>query len=55
MTKLNNKDKISSPNDSHPKIIESEDRKILEKKPPNERILFFNIIENDNEMESKND
>ena len=44
----NHKNTIS--NNSHPKIIDSEEKEIAEKKPPNNRIVYFNLVEeNDNE------
>ena len=33
--------------DDHPRITGSEDKKILEKKPPNDKILYYKITEND--------
>ncbi len=42
---LNEKDANKEVDNSHPKIILSENKKIQEKKPPNENILHFNIEE----------
>ena len=33
--------------DDYPRITSFEDKKILEKKPPNDKILYHNIAEND--------
>ena len=44
-----NKDSIS--NSSYPKIVDSEDKKISEQKPPNDKILYFNIVK---EIETAN-
>lgn len=38
----NKKDSIS--NNSHPKIIDLEDKQISEQKPPNDKILYFDIV-----------
>ena len=35
--------------EKHPKIIETEEKEILQKKPPNDKILYFeNADKNDN-------
>ena len=39
--------------DYHPVIIESEDKEILEMKPPNDKILQYNILESATEEEEK--
>lgn len=42
---MNEKDANQEVDNSHPQIILSENKKIQEKKPPNEKILYFNIEE----------
>jgi len=42
---MNEKDANKEVDNSHPKIILSENKKIQEMKPPNEKILYFNIEE----------
>lgn len=48
---VNENHKNTNSNDSHPKIIDSEEKEISEQKPPNDKIVYFNLIEeNDNEI-----
>ncbi len=42
---MNEKDANQEADNSYPQIILSESKKIQEKKPPNEKILYFNIEE----------
>ena len=42
---MNEKDANHEADNSHPQIILSENKKIQERKPPNEKILYFNIEE----------
>ena len=37
----------------HPTIIETEDKEIPEQMPPNDKIIFFNIVENKEENNSE--
>ncbi len=48
---MNEKNEKITPNETNPKIIYSKDKKILKQKPPNDKILYFNIVE---EIENKN-
>ncbi|UCC19037.1 MAG: hypothetical protein JSV62_13160 [Promethearchaeota archaeon] len=52
---MSEKKKESLSNNSHPKIIDSKDQKIIERKPPSDKILYFNLIKNDNSIKSKNE
>lgn len=50
---MNENHKNTSPNNSHPKIIDSEEKEISQQRPLNERIVSFTLVEksdnNDNE------
>jgi len=48
---LDEKDEDSQPHDKEPTIISSEDQEIKEKKPPNDNIIYYKIIENDKNSE----
>jgi hypothetical protein len=50
---MNEEHKDSISNNSHPKIIDSEDKKISEQKPPNDKILYFNIVKENDTTNSK--
>lgn len=50
---MNEEHKDSISNNSHPKIIDSEDKKISEQKPPNDKILYFNIVKETETVNSK--
>ena len=52
---MSEKEKESLSNNSHPKIIHSEDKEILEGKPPNDKILYFNLVKNNSNIDSKNE
>ncbi|MHA2038625.1 MAG: hypothetical protein ACW972_05930 [Promethearchaeota archaeon] len=43
---MNEKNKNLEKN-HHPKIIESEEKEIEERKPPNDKIISFNLINKD--------
>ncbi|MFX1419421.1 MAG: hypothetical protein ACFE9N_10920 [Promethearchaeota archaeon] len=51
---MSKKEKNSLSNDSHPRIIDSKDKKIIEQKPPSEKIIYFNIVKN-NDIKSENE
>jgi len=38
-------------NDSFPKIISTEEKEIKKQKPPNNKILQFNLVEEDKEQD----
>ena len=43
--------KDSEDEDYHPMIVGTEDKEIMEKKPPNDKILQYNILEKKSEEE----
>ena len=51
--KLNEKKKNSISKTPHPIIIETEEKEIPDQKPPNEKILYFNLVEKKEKIESK--
>ncbi|MFX1301994.1 MAG: hypothetical protein ACFE9X_01425 [Promethearchaeota archaeon] len=50
---MNEKEEKTLSNSPPPKIIDSEDKEILEKRPPSEKILYFNLIKNDITLKEK--
>ena len=36
--------------ETSPKVIDSEDKEIAEQKPPNDRILYFNLVGENNDL-----
>ncbi len=52
---MNEKEEKSLSNSPPPKIIDSEDKKILEQRPPSEKILYFNLVKNENIIKSKDE
>ncbi len=44
-----NEKNTNSEKDHHPIIIESEEKEIQEQKPPNDKIISFNLINKDSE------
>ncbi len=41
---MSDKEENSEPNDHEPTIIGTEDQKIIEQKPPNDKIVHYKII-----------
>ncbi|MFW9865509.1 MAG: hypothetical protein ACFFEN_05355 [Candidatus Thorarchaeota archaeon] len=51
---MNENHNNTTPNNSPPKIIDSKEKEISEQKPPNDKIVYFNLVEeNDNESYEK--
>ncbi|MFX1571458.1 MAG: hypothetical protein ACFFB0_01815 [Promethearchaeota archaeon] len=44
---MDERDEDTQPHDKEPTIISSEDQEIKEKKPPNDKIIYCKIVEND--------
>ena len=42
---MNEKEVNSHPDDQEPKVLEHHDPKIEEKKPPNDKIIHYKIVE----------
>ncbi|MEE9376448.1 MAG: hypothetical protein V3V33_00245 [Candidatus Lokiarchaeia archaeon] len=49
---MNEKEDTSHSDDQEPIVIEHHDPKIEEKKPPNDKIIHFKIVENNKNSES---
>jgi len=49
---LDEKDEDSQPHDKEPTIISSEDQEIKEKKPPNDKIIYYKIVDIDENSEN---
>jgi len=49
---LDDKEEDSQSNDQEPTILSTEDQKIKEKKPPNDRISFYKIVKDENNTTS---
>jgi len=52
---MNEHEKSPSSNNSHPTVIDTENKEILEQQPPNDKILSFNLINDNDEISSKNE
>jgi len=50
---LNEKKKDLLSDDPHPTILETEEKEIPERKPPNDKILYFNLPKKIEELKSK--
>jgi len=50
---LSEKEDISQSDDQEPKVIEHIDPEIEEKKPPNDKIIFYKIVEDNNNSNSQ--
>ncbi|MFX1338277.1 MAG: hypothetical protein ACFFDK_06690 [Promethearchaeota archaeon] len=48
---MGEKNEKNSSEKPHPKIIGTEEKKIPYQKPPNNKIIYFNIIEKNSEKE----
>jgi len=51
---LNNKEENSESGDHEPTIIGTEDQTIEEQKPPNDKIIHYEIVKNDINSENNN-
>jgi hypothetical protein len=40
----------SKSDETSPKIIDSEEKEITEQKPPNDRILYYNLVEENEDV-----
>ena len=40
----------SKSDETSPKIIDSEEKQIAKQKPPNDRILYFNLVEENDDV-----
>ena len=49
---MNEEEKDSQTNDHYPTIISSEDREIKEQKPPNDKIINYKLVEDNNTSDS---
>ncbi len=49
---MNEEEKDSNSNDHEPTIISSEDREIKEQKPPNDKIISYKLIDENNNSDS---
>ncbi|NVM35314.1 MAG: hypothetical protein HWN81_06940 [Candidatus Lokiarchaeota archaeon] len=49
---MNEKDDTSHSDDQEPKVIEHLDPEIEEKKPPNDKIIYYKIVENKENSDS---
>ena len=50
---LSEKEDISQSDDQEPKVIEHLDPEIEKKKPPNDKIIFYKIVEDNNNSNSQ--
>jgi len=50
---LSEKEDISQSDDQEPKVLEDLDPEIEEKKPPNDKIIFYKIVEDNNNSNSQ--
>jgi len=48
---MNEEEKELESKDHDPKIISSEDREIKEQKPPNDKIIYYKIVEDNKSKE----
>jgi len=46
---MNEKDNNKKVDSANPKIIWTDDKEIIEKKPPNEKIIFYNMQQDNDE------
>ena len=52
---MNDKEENSESNDHEPTIIGTEDQEIIEQKPPNDKIIHYKIIKDNNKDKIKSD
>ncbi|MFX1448818.1 MAG: hypothetical protein ACFFCG_11900 [Promethearchaeota archaeon] len=50
---MNENHKNTTSNNSHPKIIDSEEKEISQQKPPNERIVSFTLVEENDSKDNE--